>query len=107
MLSRSFSTDTLPDLTNVETEMLKYYLTAGTYGTYENAIKNKLKDQSKAKYIISSVFPNYDYMKRSVPFVGKCPVLYPVGIIYRWGRIVVKQRGLLKQTIKAVKKYGK
>ena len=100
-----FSSEKLPVPNDAETELLMLYLTAGTYGTFENVIKKKLKNQSKAEYILSSMFPNYDHMKRSVPFVGKCPILYPVGIIYRWGRIVVKRRGLLKQTIKAVRKY--
>lgn len=101
-----FSSDTLPVLNETETKMLMYYLKSGTYGTFDNSIKKKLKDQSKAKYILSSMFPKYDYLKRSVPFVGKCPALYPVGVLYRWGRILVKRRDLLKRTIKAVKKYG-
>jgi len=100
-----FSSETLRDLTDAETDMLMYYLTAGTYGMFENAIKKKLENQSKAKFILSSMFPTYEYMKRSVLFVGKCPVLYPIGIIYRWGRIVVKRRETLKRTIKAVRKY--
>ena len=100
-----FSSDTLPNLTENEHEMLMFYLTAGTYGTIENSIEKKLKRQSKAKYILSNLFPNPDYMKRSVKFVNACPLLYPVGIVYRWGRILVKRRSYLSVVLKVMKKH--
>lgn len=100
-----FSSDILPNLTENEHEMLIYYLTAGTYGTIENSIEKKLKQQSKAKYILSNMFPNLNYMKRSVGFVCKFPVLYPVGIVYRWGRILVKRRNYLSVVLKVMKKH--
>ena len=102
-----FSTDTLPDLTESERDMLMLYLTAGTYGTFEHSINYKLKDRTKVGYALSQIFPSVVYMKRSVIFVRKYPVLYPVGIVYRWGRILVKRRDVLKKTVKAVNKYGK
>ena len=100
-----FSSDRSPELTDGEQEMLMYYLTAGTYGTIENSIEKKLKQQSKAKYILSNLFPNPDYMKRSVKFVNACPLLYPVGIVYRWGRILVKRRSYLSVILKVMKKH--
>ena len=100
-----FSSDTLPDLTESEQKMLMSYLTAGTYGTIENSIEKKLKQQSKAKYILSNLFPNPDYMKRSVKFVNAYPLLYPVGIAYRWGRILVKRRSYLSVILKVMKKH--
>ena len=102
-----FSSDTLPDLSDIEQEMLMYYLTAGTYGTFENNINNKLKNRTKVGYALSQIFPSLPYMKESVRFVRKYPVLYPVGIVYRWGRILVKRRDVLKKTVKTVNKYGK
>lgn len=99
-----FSSGTLPDLTESEREMLICYLTAGTYGTIENGIAKRLKEQSKAKYILSNMFPNLDYMKRSVDFVRKFPILYPVGIVYRWGRVLVKRRDYLFVILKVMKK---
>lgn len=95
-----FSSDTLPDLSESERIMLMYYLTAGTYGTLENNINNKLKDRNKAAYILSQMFPSLPYMKESVGFVRKYPVLYPVGIVYRWGRILVKRRDVLKRQLR-------
>ena len=101
---RVFFSDKLPDLTESEQEMLMSYLTAGTYGTIESSIKKKLKQQSKEKYILSNMFPNLDYMKRSVGFVRKIPLLYPFGIVYRWGRILVKRRNYLSVILKVMKK---
>lgn len=100
-----FSSDTLLDLSDAETDLLMYYLTAGTYGTIENSITKKLKHQSKTRYILSNMFPNLYYMKRSVDFVRKFPVLYPVGIVYRWGRILVKRQNYLSVILKVMKKH--
>ncbi len=54
----AFSSDTLPNLTESEQELLMFYLTAGTYCTFENGIKRKLKDQSEASFWIHSKEPS-------------------------------------------------
>ncbi len=100
-----FSTDILPALTDAETKMLMCYLTAGTYGTFENGIRKKLHKQSKAGYLLRNLFPSLEYMRVSVTFVDRCPLLYPIGIVYRWGRILVKRRSYLKTIIKVMKQY--
>lgn len=102
-----FSSDKLPKLTESEQQTLINCLTSGTYGTIENSIRKKLHGRTKAGFILSNMFPNLEYMKRSVKFVGACPLMYPIGIVYRWGRIITKRRSYLKQTIKTVRKYGK
>ena len=102
-----FSADTLPDLNDAETDLLMYYLTSGTYGTFENRIKKKLKDQTKLSFWLHSVFIPYKQMNASVPFTARSHVLYPVGVVWRCGRVLIKRRDMLKQTIKAVKRYGK
>ena len=102
-----FSSDTLPDLTESEHEMLMYYLTAGTYGTFDNAIKKKLKDQSKLSFWLHSIFIPRKQMAASVPFTSKSPLLYPVGIFWRTFRVMLFKQDKIKQTIKAVNKYGK
>ena len=107
LADKVFSSENLPDLSENEEKMLMYYLTAGTYGNFDNTMKKALQDQTKSGYILRNMFPNVDYMKRSVKFVNKCPVLYPIGIVYRWGRILVIRRNYLKNIIKAVNKYGK
>ncbi|HOO08053.1 MAG TPA: nucleotidyltransferase family protein [Ruminococcus sp.] len=102
-----FSSDTLPDLSDSEAELLMYYLTAGTYGTFDNAIKKKLKDQSKLSFWVHSIFIPRKQMAASVPFTAKSPLLYPVGIFGRTFRVMLFKQDKIKQTIKAVKKYGK
>lgn len=102
-----FSSETLPDLTESEQEMLMSYLTAGTYGTFDNAIKKKLKDQSKLSFWVHSIFIPRKQMAASVPFTAKSPLLYPVGIFWRTFRVMLFKQDKIKQTIKAVKKYGK
>lgn len=102
-----FSSGTLPNLSDSEQRMLMYYLTAGTYGTFENNINNKLKNRTKFGYALSQIFPSVSYMKESVKFVKKYPFLYPIGIVCRWGRILVKYRDKLKKTVNTVNKYGK
>jgi len=87
--------------------MLMFYLTAGTYGRFDNAIKKKLKDQSKLSFWVHSIFIPRKQMAAFVPFTAKSPLLYPVGVAWRCGRVLIKRRDRLKQTIKAVKKYGK
>ena len=102
-----FSSDTLSNLTESEQEMLMFYLTAGTYGTFDNAIKKKLKDQSKLSFWVHSIFIPRKQMAASVPFTAKSPLLYPVGIFWRTFRVMLFKQDKIKQTIKAVKKYGK
>ena len=102
-----FSYDNLPDLTEDENDLLMSYLTAGTYGIMENDIGNQLKNQSKAGYILRQIFPDPEYMQHSVAFVRKWPVLYPVGIVYRWVRILIRDRERLRNTIAIVRKHGK
>ena len=83
--------------------MLMYYLASQTYGTYENSVIKKLKEQSKASYIMHSMFPDVKYMREVVGFVNKFPVLYPVGIVYRWGRIIVARRHYLAKVMKVMR----
>lgn len=54
----AFSSDTLPNLTESEHDMLMCYLTAGTYGTFENGVKRKLKGRSKASFRLHSKEPS-------------------------------------------------
>ncbi|WP_028519886.1 nucleotidyltransferase domain-containing protein [Ruminococcus flavefaciens] len=102
-----FSSAETPELTESEQAMLMNYLTAGTYGTVEKRVRNKLAKQSKPSYILHNMFPSVKYMRESVEFVDKIPALYPVGIVYRWGRIVTKRRKVLSAVVKALKKKDK
>ena len=102
-----FSSVTLPVLNDTEKELLMCYMTAGTYGTFENGIKNQLQTHSKLSFLIRSIFISRQQMAQSVPFTTKSFLLYPLGVIWRCIRISVLKRDRLKQTIKGLKKYGK
>ncbi|MBR1664329.1 MAG: nucleotidyltransferase family protein [Ruminococcus sp.] len=104
---KAFSSDALPNLLGSEQELLMFYITAGTYGTFENSIKKKLNDQTKLSFWVHSVFIPRKQMAASVPFTAKSPLLYPLGVVWRCGRVLICRQDRLKQTIKAVKKYGK
>lgn len=98
-----FSSDVLPSLNASEIEMLSCYIAAGTYGTFENGIKNRLKNQSKLSFLMHSIFIPYNQMAKSVPFSAKSPLLYPVGFVWRGFRILLFRRSLLKKTIIVMK----
>ena len=100
-----FSTEKISDLTDDENDLLMRYLTAGTYGHVENSINKELKDHSKAGYMLRQLFPDIEYMSHSVSFVRRWPVLYPIGIVYRWARILARKRKHLKRTVRIVMNY--
>lgn len=51
---------------------------------------SKLHHQNKFIFIISVIFPNLESVKGMYPFVKKCPILLPVGWMFRWIRLIVK-----------------
>ena len=102
-----FSSENLPGLDEEENDMLMYYLTSGTYGTFENIVRKKLKTQNKLSFWIHSIFISRREMANSVPFTAKSPLLYPVGVIWRCARVVFRKQYKIKQTVRLVRKYGK
>ena len=102
-----FSGESAPKLTDREQEMLGYYAGSGTYGTLENSIRMKLKDQTKLSFWMHSIFISRKQMAQSVRFTKISPILYPAGVVWRCGRVLIFRRDGLKRTIKAVRKYGK
>lgn len=107
LAEKVFASDSPPALTGQEQELLMDYLAVGTFGSFENRMKKELKEQSRAGYILRKAFPSLRQMKLFVPFVGKYPILYPAGIIYRWGCALTTKRSYLRRIIRNVKKYGK
>jgi hypothetical protein len=105
LAKKVFSSDTLPALTAQEQEMLDNFLNYGTYGTLDKLAVKFLPEQSNFKNILHNMFPPLSYMKIAVKFVGKYPFLYPVGIVYRWGRILLIRRKHLFALIRVMKKH--
>lgn len=107
-----FSECDLPELYEEESELLKYYLSSGTYGTLENRAKINIKkfqdktgSTSKFKYIWSRVFPPLKIYKIYFPFFYKYKLLLPVGWMYRIIRGVFKRKKIIKAELKSLKKY--
>ncbi len=107
-----FAKGTLSGLTADERELLKYYLSSGTYGTFENRVKSgiekhykKTGKRSKLGYIRSRVFPDLKYMSLACPFVNNNPLLYPAGVAVRCVRSVIKRGRSIYRELHILKKY--
>lgn len=81
---------------------LEYMLGSGTYGTLENMVRRKVKNKGRLRYLLGQAIPNLEYMKISVSFVDRFPFLYPLGILWRWGRIFVFRRPYLRRVLRVV-----
>ncbi len=96
-----------------ESEMLRYYLSSGTYGTYERLVTNKIKEYqtktgtgSKFRYIWGRVFPDIETYKTDFPFFYKHKWLLPIGWLYRLLRMMFssKRRSAVWKEVKIIKK---
>lgn len=73
--------------TEALSEMERYILSGGTYGTFSNHVARGIKQKGRAGYIRDKLFPNFQTMRYRYPVLNKAPVLLPVF----WGvRIVTK-----------------
>ena len=107
LATKLFSSEILPDLTNAETDLLMNYLSSGTHGTFENAVRKKLKDRTKLSFWWHSVFLSRKEMEQHVPFSAKSPLLYPVAAVFRIFRVLIFKQDKIKRAAKTLKKYGK
>lgn len=73
-------------------EIIKYVLGSGTYGIVSNSIANQIKG-GKLKYLFHNLFPSYNKMLYTFPFLKKAPFLLPVCWIIRpFIKIFTKRR---------------
>ncbi|MCR5459910.1 MAG: nucleotidyltransferase family protein [Acetatifactor sp.] len=99
-----FSGETVPELAAEDEIILTEYLGAGANGNMDLLIQKKLEKMSKPRFVLECFFPKMEYMKRSVPFVDKWPWLYPAGVVFRWGRILIKRKGIVSRVLRALNK---
>lgn len=86
--------------TEAITEMERYILSGGTYGTFSNQVENAIKTKGKARYMWSKLFPDLKTMRQRYSVLNKAPVLLPVF----WGvRIVTKPFTNRRQNAEKVK----
>ncbi len=102
----------IEDLSEDEYRLLNKYIKAGTYGTINGFVKNRLDEQykssgrrSKLAYICKRIFIPLDLMSESVPFVNNNPLLYPFGVIVRLCRAIREKREAIRHECNALKEY--
>ena len=112
LAKKLYSPNGISDLNEQEKEKIKEYMNAGAYGTYETVSKrriakyfNKTRSNSKIKYMLSRVFPSYEYMKELYPVLSKNRLILPIGYIYRIIRGIFKRNKKIRIELKEVKKY--
>lgn len=76
----------------------------GVYGTAETrAAMGQVRFGGKTKYLLSRVFPSYEFLSRQYPSLKKRKWLTPFYQMRRWGRIVFRGRaGSSLSEVKAV-----
>lgn len=83
-----------------------YIISSGTYGTQEQSVKNKLQNQSKAKFVFSRMFPPKSNMLEFYPKLQKYPVLFPFYYIQRLFKGLFFKRKTIKNEYTLLKKNG-
>lgn len=85
-----------------EEALLQDYFAAGTYGSLEYSVHRSLRRTSKPAFLLKTMFPSVSELRKNVSFVNRCPLLYPAGVIYRWGRVLLIRRNDLLKFVRAI-----
>lgn len=65
-------------------ETAEYIASGGVYGTLDNGVRYSVsKKGSKAKHVLSRIFPPYKDVAGRYKWVKKCPILLPVAYVVR------------------------
>ena len=96
-------------LTEAEQEMLAYYASCGTYGSYEQKIVNEVHSfggglSGKLRFFLSRLFMPMDKIKYAYPLVYRHKILLPFLYIYRIIKGLTFRRGVTMADLKALKK---
>lgn len=116
LVDKIFSNDEnfLDKLNNSQREMFKYFATAGTYGTVDNEIENKVRlysdkkldrtetisGKTKLKFLFGRIFPDVKTMQQFYPQFCKPIILLPVGYVYRLFRGIILKRDIIRRELK-------
>lgn len=100
----------LKPLTDSDKDDLSVYIYSGVYGTKEQMIAKRLGNDSskknKRRYILRRIFPDKRDVELYYPAVHRHKVLYPLLVVYRPFRGLVKHRKNLVEEFKSVRKYN-
>ena len=96
-------------LTEAEQEMLAYYASCGTYGSYEQKIVNEVHSfggglSGKLRFFLSRLFMPMDIIKYAYPLVYRHKILLPFLYVYRIIKGLTTRRGVTMADLKALKK---
>lgn len=81
----------------------EFVVSGGVYGSTEWAWKNSAQKAGGAKkYLLSRLFPPYEWFKKNYPVTKKWPILVPFFWVKRVFRGVFKRRAQLKREYKVV-----
>lgn len=108
---RLLSSDKLPQLSTDEEAFMMEYLKYGTYGSASKRAENDISrfqnssgNVSRAKFVLSRLFPSPAYVKKWYPFAKKHPILLPAAYVLRWYKALTSSRDKTRSEIKALKK---
>lgn len=86
------------------TEMERYILSGGTYGTFSNQVENAIREKGRAGYVWSKLFPDLRTMSQRYPVLKKAPVLLPVFWMVRMATKPFANRRQNAEKVKALMK---
>ncbi len=99
------------ELSEINRQMLEYYLTSGTYGTFENSVKVRRKKYaektgktSKWNYIMNRLFPNKEWYESQKPFYNRHPYFKPFFVAFRLFRGAFLNRKMILSELKVILK---
>lgn len=102
-------------LSDSEKKLLEGCFRAGTYGTEENRVTNKVSDYmgdvqtangfSRLKYVWHRLFPDAEYYRDQVPFVYEHRILIPFYVVFRWIKPLIFYPRRIWREVKTLWKY--
>ena len=101
--------NSLKNLNDSESEMLRFIVSNAVFGTLETLITKKYQaeeNNSKGKYYLRRVFPNVSKYQYTHPFVYKHKIVYPFFLAYRLAAYPFKHRKYLKKEYEAIQKIN-
>lgn len=108
---KTFSND--EEMSQDELEMLKRYISSGTYGNIHQGSISKIEKfqqknhtTSKLRYILYRAFPPLNFIKNHFPFMYKTKVLIPVAYVLRLVKGVTVRRYITKAELEGLKSVG-
>ncbi len=108
---RTFAASANTEISEIDRQMLEYYLASGTYGTFENAVKlerRKYADRtgktSKLSYIMNRLFPDKEWYEAGKPFYNRHPYFKPFFWVYRLFRGVFFRRKAISSELRVIRK---